>query len=128
MDVQQPEEIRLSMPASPELLRVARLTAAGLANRVGFDVDEIDDIKIAVDELCFAVVGSTPRAGTLSLRFLLEPGQLVIEGSGPGSGDGRDRETSELSTLILDAVVDEHELTHSAEEVRFRLRKRRAGG
>ncbi len=116
------------MPASPELLRVARLTAAGLANRVGFDVDEIDDVKIAVDELCFAVVGSTPRAGTLSLRFLLEPGQLVIEGSGPGSGAGQDGATSELSTLILDAVVDEHEVTHSAGEVRFRLRKHRAGG
>ena len=45
------------MPASPDLLRVARLTAAGLANRVGFNVDEVEDVKIALDELCFSLLG-----------------------------------------------------------------------
>ncbi len=114
------------MPASPDLLRVARLTAAGLAVRVGMNVDEVEDVKIAVDELCHSAVGSDPRDGTLDLRFVLEAGTLVIEGSGPGSPTGRDADTTELSALILAAVVDEHEVTVGPEEVRFRLRTRRA--
>ena len=118
------EEVRLTMPAIPQLLRVARLTAAGLAGRLGFNFDEIEDVKIAVDELCFAVVGSKGRPGTLTLRYHLRADSLTIEGSGPSDG-AADPEQSEFSTQILNAVVDEHTLTHDGDELRFRLLKRR---
>jgi hypothetical protein len=108
------------MPASPDLLRVARLTAAGLANRVGFNVDEVEDVKIALDELCF---------GTLDLRFVLEPGALIIEGAGPADGgQDRDEETTEFAALLLAALVDEHDISRDAGSVRFRLVKRQLGG
>jgi len=118
------DEVRLSMPASPHLLRVARLTAAGLAGRLGFSFDEIEDVKIAVDELCFAVVGSKGRPGTLTLRYQLRPDSLVIEGSGPSDG-GAEPEQTEFSSQILNAVVDEHALSRDGDELRFRLLKRR---
>ena len=70
------EEVRLTMPATPHLLRVARLTAAGLAGRLGFSFDEIEDVKIAVDELCFAVVGSKGRDGSLTLTYRLGDHEL----------------------------------------------------
>ena len=117
------------MPARPDLLRVARLTAAGLANRVGFNIDEVEDVKIALDELCFSLVGDSPGTGTIDLRFVLEPGALIIEGAGPANGsDVRDAETTEFSALILAAVVDEHEITRDGEAVRFRLVKHQTGG
>ena len=118
------DEVRLSMPASPHLLRVARLTAAGLAGRLGFSFDEIEDVKIAVDELCFAVVGSKGRPGTLTLRYVLHADSLTIEGSGPGDG-GPGPEPTEFSSQILNAVVDEHALSQEGDELRFRLLKRR---
>jgi anti-sigma regulatory factor (Ser/Thr protein kinase) len=118
------DEVRLSMPASPQLLRVARLTAAGLAGRLGFSFDEIEDVKIAVDELCFAVVGSKGREGTLTLRYLLQADSLTIEGAGPSDG-GPAPEQSEFSSQILNAVVDEHALSREGNELRFRLLKRR---
>jgi serine/threonine-protein kinase RsbW len=120
------DEVRLSLPASPHLLRVARLTAAGLAGRLGFSFDEIEDVKIAVDELCFAVVGSKGRPGTLTLRYQLHADRLVIEGTGPSDGDA-DAEQSEFSSQILNAVVDEHTLSREGDELRFRLLKRRGG-
>jgi serine/threonine-protein kinase RsbW len=120
------DEVRLSLPASPHLLRVARLTAAGLAGRLGFSFDEIEDVKIAVDELCFAVVGSKGRPGTLTLRYQLHADSLVIEGTGPSDGDA-DAEQSEFSSQILNAVVDEHALSREGDELRFRLLKRRGG-
>ena len=118
------DEVRLSMPASPHLLRLARLTAAGLAGRLGFSFDEIEDVKIAVDELCFAVVGSKGRAGTLTLRYFLQADSLTIEGTGPSDG-GPPPEQSEFSSQILNAVVDEHALSREGDELRFRLLKRR---
>ena len=122
------EEVRLTMPATPQLLRVARLTAAGLAGRLGFSFDEIEDVKIAVDELCFALVGSKGRDGSLTLTYRLGDHELEIQGEGrfAGAGEGAPA-PSELSAQILAAVVDEHALTRDGDTMRFRLLKRRAG-
>ena len=122
------EEVRLTMPATPQLLRVARLTAAALASRLGFSFDEIEDVKIAVDELCFALVGSRGRDGTLTITYRLSSGQLEIGGEGEFAVDGEQAAApSDLSAQILAAVVDEHELTREGNAMRFRLVKRRAG-
>jgi anti-sigma regulatory factor (Ser/Thr protein kinase) len=124
------EEVRLTMPATPELLRVARLTAAGLASRLGFSFDEIEDVKIAVDELCFALVGSKGRIGNLTVVYRLSEGELRIDGEGDFRDDGREPAPapSELSAQILTAVVDEHEISSSGETMRFHLVKRRSSG
>ena len=118
------EEVKLTMPAVPQLLRVARLTAAGLAGRLGFNFDEIEDVKIAVDELCFALVGTKGREGELTVTYRLLPDGLEIEGVGSFSGAAHPV-PSELSAQILAAVVDEHELTRDGDQLRFRLRKQR---
>jgi len=119
------EEVRLTMPAIPQLLRVARLTAAGLAGRLGFNFDEIEDVKIAVDELCFALVGTKGRDGDLTVVYRLLDDALEIEGSGTFTTDAPNPVPSELSAQILAAVVDEHELQREGAEVRFWLRKQR---
>jgi hypothetical protein len=124
------EEVRLTMPATPQLLRVARLTAASLAGRLGFSFDEIEDVKIAVDELCFALVGSKGRTGNLTVVYRLSEDVLRIDGEGDFSNDGSDPPPapSELSAQILAAVVDEHEISSVGETMRFHLVKRRGNG
>ena len=42
--------IELQIPASSEWVRVARLTVAGVASRLPFPVDAVEDIKLAVTE------------------------------------------------------------------------------
>ena len=118
--------VRLTMPATPQLLRVARLTAAGLAGRLGFSFDEIEDVKIAVDELCFALVGSKGRDGQLTVTYRLHDGALAIEGEGAFKAASSDPAPSDLSAQILAAVVDEHELSRDGDTMRFTLLKRRA--
>lgn len=118
--------VRLTMPATPQLLRVARLTAAGLASRLGFSFDEIEDVKIAVDELCFALVGSKGREGQLAVTYRLHDGALAIEGEGSFAAPSTDPAPSDLSAQILAAVVDEHELSRDGNVMRFTLLKRRA--
>ncbi len=120
------EQVRLTMPATPQLLRVARLTAAGLASRLGFSFDQIEDVKIAVDELCFALVGTKGREGNLTLIYLLQADRLIIEGTGEFVDGAARPATSELSARILSAVVDEHEVDERDGIISFRLMKRRA--
>jgi serine/threonine-protein kinase RsbW len=55
-DLTPPHTVKVTLPAQPRLIRVARLVASGLANELGFDVDRLDDVRLAVGEACgFAV-------------------------------------------------------------------------
>lgn len=48
--------IEIRIPAKPQYVSVIRLTISGLAARVGFSYDEIEDLKIAVSEAVTNVV------------------------------------------------------------------------
>ena len=118
-------EVRLEVPAAPEYLRISRIMAAGVASRVGFTLDEVEDLRIAIDEVCFSMVGARGRTGTITLRYLLDADRLVVEGTGRFSdGLGNEPTVSALSNQILAAVVDECELSAGEEGPRFRLVKR----
>ena len=118
-------EVRLEVPAAPEFLRISRIMAAGVASRVGFTLDEVEDLRIAIDEVCFSMVGPRGRGGTIALRYLLDTNQLVVEGTGRFSdGLGNEPVVSALSKQILAAVVDECELSAGEEGPHFRLVKR----
>ncbi|MFN2609162.1 MAG: ATP-binding protein [Acidimicrobiales bacterium] len=119
-------EVRLEVPASPEFLRVARMMAAGVASRLGFTLEEVDDLRIAIDELCFCLVGRTGRPGTVAIRYVMRPDGLEVEGAGHFA-DRADQEPrlSPLSVQILNAVTDECEVTSGEDGPTFRLLKRR---
>ena len=122
-------EVRLEVPASPEFLRVARMMAAGVASRLGFTLEEVDDLRIAIDELCFSLVGSGGRDGTVSVRYQILPDGLLVEGEGHFV-DGIHHEPllSPLSMQILGAVTDECDLESGLDGPTFRLLKRRRLG
>jgi len=44
------ENIEMKIPAKPEYVGVIRLTLSGIASRMGFDYEIIEDLKIAVSE------------------------------------------------------------------------------
>ncbi len=117
------DEVRLVVPARPELLRLARVTAAGLASRLGFSFDEVEDLRLAIDELCYGLTGPEGRPGMVEIRYDLSPERLVIEGEGD-FGEGTSPVTlSELSEIMLSALVDEHRLEAGPTGPRFRLVK-----
>ncbi|CAN5567721.1 hypothetical protein BH20ACT2_BH20ACT2_13050 [soil metagenome] len=118
------DEIRLALPAVPEYARIARLTVAGLATRIGFTYDEIEDLRIAVGEACSILLGDTGRTGTLTLTYEVAADEISVAATGDfADHEAPDEDTLALSAQILDAVVDEHEL--STDHTRVRLRKRR---
>src|SRR4249919_2719515 len=76
-------EIQLAIPGAPEYLRLARLAAADAGSRVGLTFDQLEDLRIAVDELGFTLTGGRPEC-TLTLVFTLETDAIVVEGSCAG--------------------------------------------
>jgi anti-sigma regulatory factor (Ser/Thr protein kinase) len=124
--VAEQDEVRLTVPAMPEFLRLARVTATGLASRLGFTFDEVEDLRLAIDELCFALMGTRGRPGTIRLRYLVTDEALEVEGVGEFRGEGPEPTLSDLSRQILTALVDEHDVRRDSDGLPcFRFRKAR---
>jgi serine/threonine-protein kinase RsbW len=118
------DKVSISIPASPEYLQVVRLIAAGLASRLGFTIDEIEDLKIAVDELCAYLTGTQGRDGQLDITFDVEGSGLGITGTATlAPGQKVRTELTEFSQMILSTVVDEARLDQANGVPGFTLSK-----
>ena len=112
-------ELRLQVPPTIEHLRTVRLVAADAANRAGFDCDQTDDLRIAVDEVCHAVLKSTEAP--ITIGFSAEPGLVRVEGAAPREGALPPLHLPHISQLIVDAVSDEVEVVDGSSGIRFML-------
>ncbi|HEX4218208.1 MAG TPA: ATP-binding protein [Acidimicrobiales bacterium] len=105
------DTVALSLPARSDLVVLARITAATMASRADFDIEEIEDLRLAVDELCLSVVGGA-RSGTVRLEFTMDGGTIAItcelDGSGEPGDDEGPGEPDDLSIRLIEALVDEH--------------------
>lgn len=73
--------IEMIVPSKPEYLGVVRLTVSGIANRMGYTYEEIEDIKIAVTEACTNVVFHAYEEvdeGKTKLNFVVYEDRLEI--------------------------------------------------
>jgi anti-sigma regulatory factor (Ser/Thr protein kinase) len=137
--VDQPDVIALSFPARADLVVLARFTAATLGARCGFDIEEIEDLRLAVDELVVSFE-EVQAGGTVHLRCTQGGGEVRIEctvepGAPTHPAEGIAGEElwgaeGELSKQLLDALVDEHgrELREGMPCVWLRKRRATPGG
>jgi hypothetical protein len=126
--------VELAFPARADLLVLARLTAATVASRADFGVDDIEDLRLAVEELCLGLVRGVGE-GTLHLRFAHDVDLVEIACTfRPASGDrhgpppvtGEHLDEDDLSGRILDGLVDQHGRETVDGTDRRWLKKRRA--
>ena len=120
--------IELSIPAQPILLQLVRLTAGVVGARTDLSLDDVEDLRLAVDELCLPLMGPTGHTGRLLLEFGWDEATIEISctvtAGHDGSGGGRLRD--EISSQILDALVDEHgETTDGRSGAWLRMRRDR---
>jgi len=117
-------DVELSFPARPEFIRLARLVAADAGARAGFSVDDIDNLRIAVDELTFLLANDS-CSETVTLQYDIAPGLIEIRGGRHRGADERGSlEPSDLAQAILQAVIDHYELEAANEHYGYRLVKR----
>ena len=112
--------VTVTFPAVPEYLRLARIATADAASRAGLDYEEIDDVRIAVSELCSLV--SVDADASVTLAFRVADGELTVEGE--ARTGSTDVSPNELSAAIISAVADQHSLTTEDGVTRFAVTKR----
>lgn len=116
--------VQLSIPAHARMIRFARLTAATLAVDLAFSLEDIEDLRVAVDELSAAVIEGLDDATMLDLRFDIQGEDLVIDGEVQGTGPAP--ALHPVAEELIQLIVDAYELTARDGSRVFRLVKRRS--
>lgn len=108
--------VELSLPAAAEYLYLARLHAGAIGARAGMAVDDVEDLRLAVDELCQSLLRPAGVDGArlhlearwdeerLDIRCrLIDPSPLTAAPAHRPTGL-----PASLTAHILDALVDAH--------------------
>ncbi len=77
------DRVTVRMPADGAYLSVLRTATAGLAARLDFTLDDIEDLRIAVDEACAMLLSQAIPGSSLECSFALEPDGMAISVSVP---------------------------------------------
>ena len=77
-DRETKDHVRVCMPAEGAYLSVLRTATAGLAARLDFTLDEIEDLRIAVDEACAMLLPQAIPGTNLECAFDLGAEQMTI--------------------------------------------------
>lgn len=130
------DRVELEVPADPAYLAVLRTATAGLAARMDLTLDEIEDLRIAVDEACALLLGvggdaaDDPGAGAgpqtrapLRAAFDLGDDVLQVRVSGPATTLP---ERSSFAWAVLEALVGEIDTESGESSSTITLRHRRA--
>lgn len=75
------EKIELMLPVNAAYVSAARLTASSISNRMGFNIEDIEDIKAAVSEACIFLINQCKQAGqeNFHIQFILDEKTLNIQ-------------------------------------------------
>jgi len=103
----------LTLPASSAYLSVLRTVTAGLAARLDFTLDEIEDLRIAVDEACAMLLADAAPEAELSCRFQLESGRIRVDVT---SETTRLPARDTFAWTVLSALVEEVDATRDDAE------------
>ncbi|WP_078551284.1 anti-sigma B factor RsbW [Bacillus alkalicellulosilyticus] len=100
--------IEMKVPAKPEYVGVIRLTVSGIANRIGYSYDEIEDIKIAVAEACTNVVDHAyEEEGLIRVSFHVYEDRLEVVVADQGQSFDVEEIRSTMGPVSADAKVTE---------------------
>lgn len=113
-----PTEVMLVIPAETRMISVARTAAASMAAEIDFTLDDIDDVRIAVNELISILVESEPADGQVTVVFGLESADVFTMKATVVSSR-HSPELDPLSHQIVTAVSDEFSV--DAEVCRLRV-------
>jgi serine/threonine-protein kinase RsbW len=103
-------DVELRLPADGAYASVLRTLSAGLAARLDFTMDDIEDLRIAVSEATAMVLDEADAGVDLVCRFRLEPGELRLEVSAmseaPAAPDYDSFGWQVLTTLTTEAAIE----------------------
>jgi serine/threonine-protein kinase RsbW len=120
--------VHLTVPADGGYLGVLRTATAGLAARLQFALDEIEDLRIAVDEACAMLLSIATRDAELECRFAVTDDALTVEVTVPTVGGATLPSESSFAWKVLTALTTSASASAGDGRATITLLTRRSSG
>lgn len=119
-------DVSLRIPADSAYLSILRTATAGLAARLDFTLDDIEDLRIAVDEACALLLPQATLGSELACGFVVEQDCLTVEVTAL-SPEPREPSRDGFAWTVLTALASEVDARTDDEAVTLTLTRRREG-
>lgn len=117
-----PRTIVLHLPADPTLLRVARVTVASVAAELPFTLQDVEDLRVAVDELAAVAIEDCPSSAVVEIEIELTGDGVAVRGRVPAAGPMP--ELHPVAADLLGLVAPGYELGVDGDDRTFAFAKR----
>jgi serine/threonine-protein kinase RsbW len=116
------ERLKMTVPGKPEFVGTVRIAAAHMASLAGFDIEAIDDIKVAISEACTNIVCHSHENADFTYDVVIDLGEnkltITVKDTGVGFGveeyvapvPGEERDSG-LGIFIIKALMDEVDIS-----------------
>lgn len=115
------EIVSLTLPAQTSYVSLARTLAAAMAARADLPIDQLEDIRLAVDEAVSLLISDTAESNAITCTFAQQGSALDITVSAATSS-GATPPTTGFSWTVLSALVDDVKATSDDGIVTIALR------
>jgi serine/threonine-protein kinase RsbW len=114
-DVRRAERLELRVPTTPTQLPAVRAMAADLALRMDYDLDAVEDLRLAVDEACATLAQIAAGNSPLTVVFETTRSGLHIDAWVP-TAEGTDVPRDGFGWAVLATLVDAVEGRRSTQD------------
>jgi serine/threonine-protein kinase RsbW len=116
--------VELQVPAEASYVSIVRLAATGLAARAQLTVDDIEDLRLAVDEACALVLPHARPGSTLDVSFQAQDGWLGATVS-VSAAHGVQVDKTGFTWTVLTALVSTIEVRNHDDRLQIEITRRR---
>ena len=107
--------IKMEISSNPEYVSIIRLTTSGIANKIGFSLEDIEDLKVAISEACTNAIKHSLEDKFIIIYNILENGitiEIMDEGQGYNPSDVDEVDVSKLQEsgmglFIIESLMDD---------------------
>ena len=110
------DQVSISLPCKSEYVSISRLSSSVIASQMGFDIEAIEDIKVAVGEACNNAIIHSHSEATFDITFQVMDQAFVCEVLDCGMGFNlneyhepnlSDPKGNGLGIFIMKSLMDE---------------------
>jgi serine/threonine-protein kinase RsbW len=121
------DKILLRIPKKSEYMSTIRLTSSALANIKGFNVDEIEDIKVVISEVCtFFIKNLEKSTEELEIDYQVSANKIIVTVADLNAGElSEESLKNDMSIMIIESLSDDFNYDLNKKTITFEKNKNR---
>lgn len=116
------DKITLEIPKKSEYVSVTRLTTSSISNIKQFNIDDIEDLRVIISEICvFFINNIENNEKPLKIKYNIFEDKLnvIVRDLNDGILSEEAQKNSKMCMLIIESLADTYDINYKEKEIIF---------